>query len=430
MNSFLEHSDFLKSNSAAALLKQYGSPLYVYNEEILRKQMHAVTQVITKYPYTANYSIKANTNINILKIALEEGVNCDAMSTGEIQMLLKAGYPSEKIFFVPNNVSEEELQFALEHNIITSLDSLSQLERFGALCSKLNTAPENKKCAVRINPGVGAGHCEKVITAGKKTKFGIQEADIPQIFTIAEKYGIRIAGINQHIGSLFMDPQPYLDAVTNLLRIAMQFPKLDFIDFGGGYGTPYHKLSDEAEFPMEEFKKRLEPIIDTFVSDYTSTKNGGSDQNKIPLFKSEPGRYCVAEGSVILGTVHAVKQNSGKTYIGTDVGMNVLIRPSMYDSWHDIEFIRDDKPLSRDTLTEQTVCGNICESGDLLAKDRPLPPARENDIICVLDTGAYGYSMCYPYNSRPRPAEVLITKEGTVKQIRRRETIDDLMSLF
>lgn len=430
MNSFLEQSNFLKTNSAASLLQQYGSPLYVYNEEILRQHMHAVTQVITKYPYTANYSVKANTNINILKIALEEGVNCDAMSTGEIQMLLKAGYPSEKIFFVPNNASKNELQFALENKIMTSLDSLSQLERFGKLCEELNISSENKKCAVRINPGVGAGHHEKVITAGKKTKFGIQESDIPQIFTIAQKYGIRIAGINQHIGSLFMDPQPYLDAVTNLLRIAMQFPKLDFIDFGGGYGIPYHKLTDEAEFPMEDFKKRLEPIIDTFVENYTSTQKGGSDENKIPLFKSEPGRYCVAEGSIILGTVHAVKQNSGKTYIGTDIGMNVLIRPSMYDSWHDIEFIRDGKTVSRDTLTEQTVCGNICESGDLLAKDRQLPQAREEDIICVLDTGAYGYSMCYPYNSRPRPAEVLICKDGTVKQIRRAETIEDLMSLF
>lgn len=430
MNSFLTQSNFFAGNNPEEIKAKYGSPVYVYNENIIRAHMASVAKVITKYPYTANYSVKANTNINILKLALDEGINCDAMSTGEIQMLLKAGFPKEKIFFVPNNVSAEELKFALDKRIMTSLDSLSQLELFGIICEENNIPASERTCAVRINPGVGAGHCDKVVTAGKKTKFGIQESDIPQIFEIAEKYSLRIAGINQHIGSLFMDPQPYLDAVTNLLRIAMQFEKLDFIDFGGGYGIPYHKLDEEKDFPMEDFKKRLEPILDKFVEEYTSSAKGGSDQNKIPLFKSEPGRYCVAEGSVILGTVHAVKQNSGKTYIGTDVGMNVLIRPSMYDSWHDIEFIRKGKPVARENLTEQTVTGNICESGDLLAKDRLLPKVNRGDTVCVLDTGAYGYSMCYPYNSRPRPAEIMVCKDGSVKQIRRAETIEDLMNYF
>ena len=269
--------------------------------------------------------------------------------------------------------------------------------------------------------GVGAGHHEKVVTAGKKTKFGIAEEDIDTIFEIADKYNLKIAGINQHIGSLFMDPEPYLKAGSNLLRIAERFEKLEFIDFGGGYGIPYHKLSDEAEYDMDDFKKRLEPIIDEFVKEY----------GYAPLFKSEPGRYCVAEASVLLGRVHAVKQNSGVKYIGTDIGMNVLVRPSMYDSWHDIEILRDGKPLSREKLETVSVCGNICESGDLLAKDREMPVGIEKgDLACVLDTGAYGYSMCSTYNSRPRPAEVLITLEGEVKQIRRRETIEDLMRLF
>ena len=217
-----------------------------------------------------------------------------------------------------------------------------------------------------------------------------------------------------------MDPQPYLDAVTNFLRIAMQFKNLKFIDFGGGYGIPYHKLDDEKEYPMEDFKKRLEPLLDNFVSKYGS----------VPLFKSEPGRYCVAEGSVILGRVHATKQNAGNLYAGTDVGMNVLVRPSMYDSWHDVEVIRGGKVVGRDNLVEQTVVGNICESGDILAKARKLPKMERGDLACILDTGAYGWSMCSTYNSRPRPAEVLITKDGKVKLIRRRETIKDLMRLF
>lgn len=413
MNSYVNKVDFFKGNNPEDIVKEYGTPLYVYNEEIIRSHMHAVANVITKYPYTANYSIKANTNINILKLALEEGNNCDAMSVGEIQMLLAAGFPVERIFFVPNNVSEDELKFAIEKGVMTSLDSLAQLELFGTL-------NPGGKCAVRINPGVGAGHHEKVVTAGKKTKFGIAEEDIDQIFEICEKYNLTIAGINQHIGSLFMDPEPYLKAVSNLLRIAVRFDNLEFVDFGGGYGIPYHKLDDEADFPMEDFKKRLEPILDEFVEKY----------GKAPLFKSEPGRFCVAEGSVILGRVHAVKQNAGKKYVGTDIGMNVLVRPSMYDSWHDIEILRNGQVVERENLEEITVTGNICESGDLLAKDRMMPVIERGDLACVLDTGAYGYSMCSTYNSRPRPAEVMILSDGTVKQIRRRETIEDLMGLF
>ena len=422
MTSFIQNTDFFAGNNPETIASEYGTPVYVYNEKILRDRMSKVAKVITKYPYTANYSVKANTNIHILKLALEEGLNCDAMSVGEITLLMKAGFPVERIFFVPNNVAPYELAFALKNGVMTSLDSLSQLELFGEVCNQMKIEPEKRKCAVRINPGVGAGHHEKVVTGGKKTKFGIAEYSIPQIFEIAEKYQITIAGINQHIGSLFMDPQPYLDAVTNLLRIAHQFKNLEFIDFGGGYGIPYHKLDDEKDFPMEDFKTRLEPILEEFVASY----------GKAPLFKSEPGRFCVAEGSVILGRVHATKENSGIQFAGSDIGMNVLVRPSMYDSHHDIEVFRDGELVSRDgaDLTEQTVTGNICESGDILAKNRLLPKIEEGDLLCVLDTGAYGWSMCSTYNSRPRPAEVMICANGKVKQIRRKETIEDLMNLF
>ena len=409
MNSYIEHVDFFKGNDPEELVREYGTPLYVYNEDIIRKHMESVSKVIEKYPYTANYSVKANTNIHILKIALESGINCDAMSVGEIRMLEAAGFPYDRIFFVPNNVSDEEMQYAIDRDIMISLDSLSQLEQYGQL-------NPGGRCAVRINPGVGAGHNEKVVTGGKKTKFGVPEYDIDKIFEIVGRYNLTIAGINQHIGSLFMNPDPYLEAVSNLLNIAKRFDNLEFIDFGGGYGIPYHKLDDEAEYPMEDFKERLLPILDKFVESY----------GKTPLFKSEPGRFCVAEGSVILGRVHAIKENSGVEYIGTDVGMNVLVRPSMYDSWHDIEILRDGKPVSRDNLSERTVSGNICESGDLLAKARLLPETKKGDLVCVLDTGAYGYSMCSTYNSRPRPAEVMITGDGKVKCIRRAETYEDL----
>lgn len=416
MNSYINSTDFFKGNNPEAIASEYGTPVYVYNEEIIRKSMETVEGVITKYPYTANYSVKANTNIEILKLALEEGLNCDAMSPGEITLLLKAGFPPEKIFFVSNNVAAEEMQFAIDKGVIVSLDSLDQLDRFGQI-------NPGGRCAVRINPGVGAGHSEKVITAGKKTKFAIAEEDIDKIFEIVDKYDLKIVGINQHIGSGFLDPKPYIDAVTNLLRIADRFDNLEFIDFGGGYGIPYHKLDDEKPFPMEDFKVKLEPVLDEFVQRY----------GKTPLFKSEPGRYCVAEGSVILSRVQAIKVNAGIKYVGCDTGMNTLIRPAMYDSYHDIEVIRDGKVVDRDGNNDMetvNVSGPICETGDLIAKGRLLPKAKTGDLLAILDTGAYGYAMASSYNSRPRPAEVMITKEGKVVQIRRRETIEDLLSMF
>ena len=416
MNSYINSTDFFKGNDPEAIASKYGTPVYVYNEEIIRKSMETVEGVITKYPYTANYSVKANTNIETLKLALDEGLNCDAMSPGEISLLLKAGFPPEKIFFVSNNVSAEEMQFAIDKGVMVSLDSLDQLDRFGQI-------NPGGRCAVRINPGVGAGHSEKVVTAGKKTKFAIAEEDIDKIFEIADKYDLKIVGINQHIGSGFLDPTPYIDAVTNLLRIADRFENLEFIDFGGGYGIPYHKLDDEKPFPMEDFKTKLEPVLDEFVGRY----------GKAPLFKSEPGRYCVAEGSVILSRVQAIKTNSGIKYVGCDTGMNTLIRPAMYDSYHDIEVIRNGKVVDRDGNADMetvNVSGPICETGDLIAKGRLLPKAQTGDLLAILDTGAYGYSMASSYNSRPRPAEVMITREGKVVQIRRRETIEDLFRLF
>lgn len=414
MESYINSSNFFEGNDPEKLAQEYGTPLYVYNENILRRHIRNVAGVVTKYPYRANFSMKANSNIEILKIALEEGINCDAMSIGEIKLLERAGFPSDRIFFVPNNVADEELQYAIDHKIMVSLDSLSQLERFGQL-------NRGGKCAVRINPGIGAGHSDSVVTAGKNTKFAIEEKDIDKIFEIADRYGLTIAGINQHIGSLFMEPDPYLAAVTNFLRIAKKFKNLEFIDFGGGFGTPYHKLSGEKDFDIDLLRVEMEKLLDDFVAEY-----------KTPvLFKSEPGRYVVADCGVILGRVHAIKESYDKTYVGTDVGQNVLVRPTLYGSWHDVEIISEGKVVLPSAGTKTvTVTGNICESGDIIAKERELPLVKERDLVCVLDTGAYGYSMCSPYNTRPRAAEVMINADGTHRLIRRRETFEDLMSLY
>jgi len=414
MYSFIQQTHFFGNSNPQVLAQEYGTPLYVYNEGILRDRMQKMAHLISYPGFTANYSIKTNSNLSILKIALDEGLNADAMSPGEIFLLLKAGFPKERIFYVSNNVSAAELQYAVDQGVVISLDSLSQLELFG----KIN---RGGRCAVRLNPGYGAGHHEKVITAGKKTKFAISESDVPEIFRIAAKYDLKIIGINQHIGSLFMDGTPFMLAVEQFLKIAMRFDNLEFVDFGGGFGIPYHKLSGEQEFDITAFGAALEKVVEDWSARY----------GKRVVFKSEPGRYIAAEGGVLLGTVNAQKNNSGVKYIGTDAGMNVLIRPAMYNSWHDIEVYRNGTLVDDSHKTEKvTVVGNICESGDILAKERELPEISENDVLCVLDAGAYGYSMCSNYNSRLRPAEVLIGLDGEPRLIRRRDTLEDLLSNF
>ncbi|HAU50562.1 MAG TPA: diaminopimelate decarboxylase, partial [Clostridiales bacterium] len=211
-----------------------------------------------------------------------------------------------------------------------------------------------------------------------------------------------------------------LEACRNFLHYAEEFDELEFLDFGGGFGTPYHKLADEQEFDIETFKKELDALLTEWK------KTSGRDV----LFKTEPGRYIVAESGVLLGRVHSVKENYGHKYVGTDIGMNVLIRPELYDSWHDVEIYRDGKPVTGGEKETYSVVGNICESGDIVAKDRELPVTHEHDVVCVLDAGAYGFSMSSNYNNRLRPAEVLIHSDGSDSLIRRRETLDDLMRCF
>lgn len=414
MYSYTKDVQFFGVTNPEELSRIYGTPLYVYSEQILRQRMQDMTGILKDEAFTANYSIKTNSNLSILKIALQEGLNADAMSPGEIHALLEAGFPKERIFYVGNNVSEEEMQFAIDRGIIVSLDSVSQIERFG----KINFGGD---CAIRLNPGIGAGHHEKVVTAGKKTKFAISEEDLPLAKSMAEKYQLKIIGVNQHIGSLFMNPKPFLQAVQNFLKLAATFDSLEFVDFGGGFGVPYRKLSGEERFDLEAFSSDLQKIVSEWRSTY----------GKKVVFKSEPGRYIAAECGVLLGRVHAIKQNSGMKYVGTDIGMNVLVRPSMYNSWHDIEVFRKGVFVDNSQGSENvTVVGNICETGDILAADRTLPVISEADVVCVLDAGAYGFSMSSNYNNRLRPAEVLIDLNGNHKLIRRRETLSDLMQCF
>lgn len=408
-----DNTNFYIDHSPIDLIEKYGSPLYVYNEKILREKMRDMKNLVSYENFTVNYSAKANSSLAILEIANDEGLNIDAMSPGEMYAELKAGFSPEKIFYISNNVSKEEMQFAIDNNIILSVDSISQLDQFGQI-------NPGGKVAARFNGGIGAGHHEKVITAGKNTKFGIDPDEMDLFKETLNKYNLKLVGINQHIGSLFMEPDKYIAGVYAVLSIAKQFKDLEFVDLGGGFGIPYNKLDDTYNcLDIKTLGNKLDEIFEEFTKEY----------GKRIKFKIEPGRYIAAECGVLLGTVHAIKNNGDNKYAGTDIGFNVLARPVMYDSHHDIEVYRKSNEKS-EKIEPITVVGNICETGDIIAKNRMLPTLKEGDILGVLDAGAYGHVMSSNYNNRLRPAEILIRENGEVVLIRKRDTLEDIIKNF
>ncbi|MDO4265299.1 MAG: diaminopimelate decarboxylase [Eubacteriales bacterium] len=393
----------LTKEQAQDLIKEYGSPLYVYDEAILRKRCREMKSLLPLPNYVPFYSVKANSNLELLKIIREEGFHADAMSPGEILLEEAAGFSTDEIFMVTNNISDAEIQFSIDHGILMSADSISQMERYGML----NPGGE---IAVRLNPGIGTGHDDKVVTGGS-CKFGTEFKYIPRIKEIAAKYDLHIVGINQHVGSLFLSGEVFFEACRRLLSVASEFPELRIIDFGGGFGVPYE---GEARLDIARFSSEFTELITDFLKTYP---------NQDVHFHTEAGRYLVAECCELLGTVQCRKEVCGVNYVGTDIGFNVLIRPVLYDAYHEIEVFND--AIQNECVT---VVGDICESGDILAKDRSLPVTVHGDIIGVKNAGAYGYSMASNYNSRLRPAEVLIGMDGNTRLIRKRDTYLDLLS--
>lgn len=412
-STYTDNLRFYGQSGPRELADRFGTPLYVYNERILRRRCRELMRLSPCSGFGVNYSVKANANPALLRIIREEGLVVDAMSPGELYMDTLAGYTADQILYISNNNSPEEMLNALGQGVLISVDSLSQLDMLGGL-------KHGCRVMVRVNPGIGAGHHAKVITGGKATKFGIAPDRLTDVLALLNTHEMTLAGINQHIGSLFMEADEYLEAASVLLDLAAGLPEdvlagLEIIDFGGGFGIPYHKYDDESRLDMEKLGRGLHTLI----------SNWAARAGYCGRFLVEPGRYVVAECGTLLGRVNAVKDNAGTNYVGTDLGFNVLVRPAMYDSFHDIEIYRGGGEAGGEPVL-QTITGNICESGDILAKDRLLPPMKVGDVIGVLDAGAYGFSMASNYNQRLLPAEVLIQENGEPKLIRRRERVEDL----
>ncbi|WP_272984780.1 diaminopimelate decarboxylase [Fervidicoccus fontis] len=395
--------------TAKQLADQYGTPIYVYDKEVLLNNYERLKKSIKYRDLEVLYSCKANNNIDILKVLKEEGSGLDVVSPFEALLGVKLGFQKDKILFTGNNVSNEEMKFLKELGILINIDSISQLKRYGIMFPGTDIS-------IRINPGIGYGHHEYAKTGGL-TKFGIYLNEIEAAKEYVMKYNLRIRGIHIHIGSGILQTDPYISALNILLKIANEFKDLEFIDLGGGLGIPYRP--GEEKFDLGDFGEKVSSILEDFSRKHGHVK-----------LRIEPGRYIVGSCGVLLVRVVSIKDVSlngkRKIFIGVDSGMNHLIRPSLYGSYHeiiDVTKASDEKEIVAD------IVGNICETGDFLALDRPMPKVEEGDVLAVMDAGAYGYSMSSNYNLRPRPAEIFVDG-STAKVSRRRETFEDLLSTF
>ena len=399
---------------ALELADQYKTPLYVIDEERIKDNYKRLYTAFSSYysDFKIFYACKANTNLAVMKILENEGSGIDAVSPGEIYTSLLAGFDPSKILYTGNNVTDEELKFAVKSGVRINLDSFSQLKR-------LSKIPEAKgtKISFRVNPMVGAGHHDHCITGGPLSKFGVMEEEAVDAYKMAKDLGFKPIGIHTHIGSGILDPEPFMLAVRTLMDISGKVKeaadvKFDFIDFGGGIGIPY--TPEERKLDIKDFAEKITNLYKDKLNEYGLGK---------PSMCIEPGRYLVGDASVLLTRVNTIKQ-SYRNFAGVDAGFNTLLRPTMYGSYHHI--VLAEKPLA-EPIQKIDIAGNVCESGDLFARDRSMPEVKEGDLLAILNAGAYAFSMSSQYNSRPKAAEVLVSKEES-NIIRERETFSDLLT--
>jgi len=394
------------------LADEYGTPLYVIDENRIRENYKRAYDAFTKYysDFKILYACKANTNLSVMRILEELGSSIDAVSPGEVYTSLKTGFSPDRILFTGNNVTNDELKYIDETGVRINVDSISQLKRLAKIVN-----PKGYKISFRVNPNVGAGHHDHCITGGELSKFGIKENEAVEAYNLAKDLGFNPIGMHSHIGSGILDPAPFKLATNVLMNIAGEVASkadidFEFLDLGGGLGIPYEP--EENLLDIDNFAKEITGIFKSKSEEFGLGK---------PDMYIEPGRYLVGDASYLLTRVNTVK-NSYRKFIGVDAGFNTLLRPTMYGSYHHILVANkaNEKPKEK-----VDVAGNVCESGDLFARDRQLPEIEEGDILAILNTGAYAFSMSSQYNSRPRPAEILV-KDGKAEIIRKLETYEDL----
>lgn len=404
-----------------ALAEKFGTPLYVYSGSTIRKRYLALDAAFGDFPHTVCYSVKANSNLSVLKMLAALGCGFDIVSGGELQRVLHASRDAaSRVVFSGVGKTEAEMDAAIRAGIlmfnVESEDELLVLAARAAHCRK------TARVAVRVNPDVSADTHPYISTGLHKHKFGVPVAVARRLYRVASKQKyLEVAGVSAHIGSQIVDVSPFSESVTRLAELAQYLRRqglpIRYLDAGGGLGINYHPHAPKPGTPPPltlGFAARAE----AYAKAITEPLRGLGLHLLL-----EPGRSIVGPAGILLTRVLYRKRNDGKRFLVVDAAMNDLIRPSLYGAHHEVVAVKNGK---RSHALPYDIVGPVCESGDFFARDREMPAVAAGDLLAILDTGAYGMSLASNYNSRPRPAEVLVDGRS-VRLIRRRESLADLI---
>lgn len=386
-----------------ALLEKFDSPLYVYDTSKMKAQYDRITRAFKETRVKINFACKALSNVNILRYFRELGSGLDAVSIQEVWMGLKAGFLPQDIIYTPNCVSLEEIDLAVEEGVRINIDNISILEQFG------HKYGDKIPVCIRINPHIMGGGNQKISTGHIDSKFGISIYQMAHVHRVVETNNMRVEGLHMHTGSDILDVEVFLTASEIILKTAVEFKDLEYIDYGSGFKVPYK--TDDVATDIEELGKTLSKRFNDFCQEY------GKELTLI----FEPGKFLVSEAGYFFARVNVIKQTTATVFAGLDTGLNHLIRPMFYDAFHEI--INVSRPEGKTRI--YTVVGYICET-DTFGWNRKLVEISEGDYLVFKNAGAYCFTMASNYNSRFRPAEVMI-KNGEAMLIRKRENLDDLL---
>lgn len=396
-------SQVLSHKQLAAIAKEFGTPVYIYHAEKIAEQY---TKLVTAFERTDSkffYACKALTNVNILRYIKFIGANVDCSSVNEVKLALHAGFTPGRILYTSNGIAFKEIEEAKNLGVNINIDSLSNLDKFGEAYG--HTYP----VGIRLRPNILAGGNLKISTGHDKSKFGIPVDQVEKIVSLVRQHNLFIRGLQIHTGSDIEDADVFMQGVEVLFDIIPHFKELEFIDLGGGFKVPYRDSDSETDIAL-----LAQRVTEAFA-------NHPNPDNKHLQVWFEPGKFLVSAAGYFVTQVNVLKETSATTFVSVDSGFNHLIRPMFYNSFHRIENISNDNG-SEDLYS---VVGNICET-DTFAWDRKINEIREGDFLVFYNAGAYGFEMSSNFNSRLKPAEVLV-KDGKAILIRKRDSFEDLL---
>lgn len=384
-----------------SIAKEFGTPLYVYDADRITAQYKKLTDAFSGSNTRFFYACKALTNINILKHIKAIGCNVDCSSINEAKLALLAGFEPARILYTSNSIHFSEIEEAVALGIHINIDSISNLEKFGKKFG------HDYPVGIRLRPNIMAGGNLKISTGHDKSKFGIPVEQLPDILKVVEENNIHIQNLHIHTGSDIKDVDVFVKGIEVLFDIIPHFKELSSVDLGGGFKVPYKQ--GDAETDMVLLAQKVKEAFDSH-----------------PVAKGlqiwfEPGKFMVSECGYLLANVNVIKETGNTVFVGLDTGLNHLIRPMFYDAYHEIKNISNPDGA----LKTYTVVGNICET-DTFATDRQLNEINEDDTLVFYNAGAYGFEMSSNFNSRFKPAEVMV-KNGEVTLVRRRDVFEDLL---